>query len=106
AWSASRTGAGNDMKGRVAGKKALVTGGAGGLGAAIARRLARAGAQVVVSDVDDAGAARVAEELRAELGAGTASWVRLDVTRDSDWTAAIEHCRRAMSGLSVLVNNA
>lgn len=92
--------------GRVAGKKALVTGGAQGLGAAIARALAAGGAQVVVSDRNEAGAAEIAAAINKEIGAGIATSLRLDVTCEGDWIAAIAHAQKAMGGLSVLVNNA
>jgi len=85
---------------RLKGKKALVTGGAQGLGAAIARALAAEGAQVVVTDVNEAGAAEVAASIKG------ATSIRLDVTLESDWIAAIAHAKAAMGGLSVLVNNA
>jgi len=49
----------------VAGKVAVVTGGAGGIGSATARALAREGASVVVLDIDEVGATRVAEEIVA-----------------------------------------
>ncbi len=91
---------------RLRGKKALVTGGAQGLGAAIARALAADGAQVVVSDLNLAGATGVAASIDARHGAGTATGICLDVTIESAWIAAIEHARNTMGGLSVLVNNA
>ncbi len=94
------------MSGRVAGKKALVTGAAQGLGAAQAMMLARHGAQVLLADINAAGAQAQAEAINAELGAGTAHAVALDVTREDQWITAIEAASELMGGLSVLVNNA
>jgi 3(or 17)beta-hydroxysteroid dehydrogenase len=87
--------------GRVAGKVALVTGGASGLGEATARALAREGAKVAVADVNEAGAKRVASEIGAAALA-----LRLDVTSEPDWQRAIAETLRAFGGLHVLVNNA
>ena len=61
--------------GQVDGKVAIVTGGAGGIGGATARALAREGASVVVVDIDDEGAARVAESHR---GIGRPGHLRAD----------------------------
>lgn len=94
------------MTGRVAGKKALITGAAQGLGAAQARMLAREGAQVLLADINAAGAADQAAAINAELGAGTAFSVALDVTQEDQWIAAVDYAAEAMGGLSVLVNNA
>ncbi|MEN9718016.1 MAG: hypothetical protein RIQ99_894 [Pseudomonadota bacterium] len=94
------------MSGRVAGKKALITGAAQGLGAAQARMLAREGAQVLLADINAAGAAQQADAINAELGAGTAFAIQLDVTREADWVAAVDYAAETMGGLSVLVNNA
>jgi len=94
------------MSGRVQGKKALVTGAAQGLGAAQAMMLARHGAQVLLADINAAGAAAQAEAINAELGAGTAHSVALDVTQEDQWIAAVEAAAELMGGLSVLVNNA
>lgn len=77
------------------GKTVLVTGGARGLGAAICRDLARAGASMVVADLNEAGARAVAEEVRGRA-------VRLDVTREPEIAAALDGIGR----LDVLVNNA
>lgn len=94
------------MAGRVAGKTALITGAAQGLGAAQARMLAREGAQVMLADINAAGAEAQAAAICAELGAGTAQAVALDVTQEDQWLAAIEAMRDAFGGLSILVNNA
>lgn len=94
------------MTGRVAGKKALITGAAQGLGAAQARMLAREGAQVLLADINASGAAAQADAINVELGAGTAHAVALDVTREDEWIAAIDAAAELMGGLSVLVNNA
>ena len=94
------------MSGRVAGKKALITGAAQGLGAAQAMMLAREGAQVLLADINASGAADQAAKINAELGAGTAFSVLLDVTSEDQWVAAVDFASEAMGGLSVLVNNA
>lgn len=92
--------------GRVAGKKALITGGAQGLGAAAARMLARHGAKVAIADLNLDGAQSVAEEINAAQGAGTAFAYRLDVVDEDQWIAVLDQAAAAMGGLSVLVNNA
>jgi NAD(P)-dependent dehydrogenase (short-subunit alcohol dehydrogenase family) len=94
------------MSGRVAGKKALVTGAAQGLGAAQAWMLAREGAQVLLADINGSGTAAQAAAIDAELGAGTAFAFTLDVTSEAQWIDAVDYAQQAMGGLSVLVNNA
>lgn len=94
------------MAGRAQGKKALVTGAAQGLGAAQAAMLAREGAQVVLADINIAGAEAQAQAINQAHGAGTAYAVKLDVTQEAEWIAAIDAVRDALGGLSVLVNNA
>lgn len=94
------------MNGRVSGKRALITGAAQGLGAAIARKLASEGARVLLTDINAEGAARQAEAINAEFGAGTAFFAHHDVTLEADWLSALGIARSAMGGLSVLVNNA
>lgn len=94
------------MAGRVAGKKAFVTGGAQGLGAAIAGALAAEGAKVSVADINASGAEKVAAELNAKYGAGTAFAFALDVTNEAQWIATLAAADKAMSGISALVNNA
>jgi 3alpha(or 20beta)-hydroxysteroid dehydrogenase len=89
------------MAGRVAGKVALITGGARGMGAAHARRLVAEGAQVVIADILDAQGAALA----AELGPA-ARYVHLDVTNSQEWTAGVGAAVESFGGLHVLVNNA
>jgi NAD(P)-dependent dehydrogenase (short-subunit alcohol dehydrogenase family) len=94
------------VSGRVAGKKAFISGGAGGLGSAMGRMLAAEGARVSLADIDHEGAKRVAAEIDAAHGAGTAFAFPLDVTKEDQWIYALEEADAAMDGLSVLVNNA
>jgi len=90
--------------GRVAGKVAIVTGGASGIGEACAKVLAREGAAVVVSDIDAAGGARVAEEI--EAAGGKARFLHHDVTSEDRWAEVVANATSAFGGLHVLVNNA
>ena len=75
--------------------RVLITGGASGLGAALARRFAARGDRVLVTDLAD----------RHQVPDG-ATYRRLDVTSDDDWTRARNIVQDTMGGLDVLVNNA
>jgi 3(or 17)beta-hydroxysteroid dehydrogenase len=88
------------MSGRVAGKVALITGGASGLGAADARLLAREGAKVVITDVQEDLGRRVAAEIPGAL------FLKHDVRSEDDWKAAVAKTIEAFGKLDVLVNNA
>ena len=94
------------MAGRMEGKRALVTGAAQGLGEAMARAFAAAGALVTLPDVNLDGAEAVAGRINTVHGAGTAFARRHDVTVEADWDAAVSGAASDMGGLSVLVNNA
>jgi NAD(P)-dependent dehydrogenase (short-subunit alcohol dehydrogenase family) len=94
------------MSGRVSGKAALVTGGAGGLGYAIGLKLAQEGAKVLLTDLDGERAAAAAEAINDIVGAGTAFSCRHDVTSEADWQAAMNTAQEKLGGLSILVNNA
>ena len=85
---------------------ALVTGAAGGIGSAICRRLARDGAQVILSDIDLEGAQKRAEEINAAFGVGRAVAVRMDVTSEDSVRAAFEQAALAFGGIDTFVNNA
>ena len=84
--------------GRVAGKMALVTGAAQGLGAQHCKTLAAEGARVLCTDINAA--------INAEHGDGIAFSIAHNVTDRSDWDAAVAMARDEMGGLNVLVNNA
>ncbi len=89
---------------RVAGKVALISGGARGIGAATARLLAREGAAVIVGDVlEKEGQGTEAEIAKA---GGRALFVRLDVTSEEDWRNAVQATVAGYGKLDVLVNDA
>ncbi|MCM8729547.1 SDR family NAD(P)-dependent oxidoreductase [Hephaestia sp. GCM10023244] len=85
---------------RFAGKRAVVTGGASGIGRATALRLADEGAEVLVGDVDDTGGAAL-----AQAAGGRITFQRTDVTKVDD-IAALVAAADAAGGLDILVNNA
>ena len=85
---------------------ALVTGGASGIGRAAALRLAAEGAHVVVTDLDAAGASKVADEVSAASGAGRAVGVGMDVAREDSVRAAFEDAVLAYGGIDIVVSNA
>ena len=90
---------------RMTGKVALISGAAGGMGAATARLFAAEGAKaVVVADILD----QEGKEVVAEIGkaGGHASYLHLDVTDEAQWKAAVEETVTAHGKLDVLVNNA
>lgn len=86
------------------GKVAVVTGGARGIGKTCSMMLAQAGANIVVSDVDLAGAEQVAEEIRA-LGREALA-VKTDVSKLAEAEALIEAVLAKFERIDVLVNNA
>jgi len=84
---------------RFANKVALISGGAGGLGAATARRMAEAGGTVVIGDLADAAGQALATEIGGD-------YHRLDVTREESWSAVIAAVEAKHGRIDVLVNAA
>ncbi|MBM3948276.1 MAG: glucose 1-dehydrogenase [SAR202 cluster bacterium] len=89
---------------RLAGKVALVTGAAGGLGSAQARLLAAAGARVAVADVAEEVGRRLADDI--SRSGSQAMFVRLDVTSESGWKRTVDEIVKHFGHLHILVNNA
>ena len=86
---------------RLQGKVALVTGGASGYGAGIVRSYVREGAKVVILDLNEAGAKKIAEE----AGGGTVA-IGGDVTRADDIDATVKRAVDEFGKLDIVVNNA
>jgi rhamnulose-1-phosphate aldolase/alcohol dehydrogenase len=85
---------------------ALVTGGASGIGRAAALRLAAEGAHVVVADLDEAGAHKVADEVVAAVGGGRAVGVGMDVASELSVRGGFEEAVLAYGGIDIVVSNA
>lgn len=86
------------------GKVAIVTGGAAGIGLGITRRLAEAGAKVIVADLDS----EKGEEVEVELknSGYEAEFVLADVSKESDVLKSVDAAKEKFGGLDILVNNA
>jgi NAD(P)-dependent dehydrogenase (short-subunit alcohol dehydrogenase family) len=89
---------------RLAGKVALITGGASGMGQSEAMIFAREGARVVVGDLLEVEGRQVVDKVAAAGGQGR--FVKLDVTSESEWQHAVGTAVDAFGKLDVLVNNA
>lgn len=83
------------------GPSAIVTGGAQGIGAAVARTLIDSGIRVLIGDLDD----REGKQLAEKLG-NHAKYRHLDVTNRKDWRAAVAEANENLGPLSIIVNNA
>jgi 2-dehydro-3-deoxy-D-gluconate 5-dehydrogenase len=88
----------------LSGQVAIVTGAGNGIGAAIASRLAGAGAYVVVADIDEDAASRTVDAI--QVGGGTAAAFRADATSISDGENLVRFAESHFGRLDILVNNA
>jgi NAD(P)-dependent dehydrogenase (short-subunit alcohol dehydrogenase family) len=89
----------------LAGRRAVVTGGAQGLGKAIALRLAEAGASVAIADLDEVHAGAAAQDIAARFGGPTVG-VRMDVSDSASVAAAADLVAQSLGGIDIWVNNA
>ena len=94
----------NTSDGRVAGKVALVTGGASGIGRGCAEVLTREGAAVVITDIQDEPGQALAAQITA--AGGKARYLRQDTTSEEAWVEVIADIERNEGRLDILVNNA
>ncbi len=89
-----------EIQGRVAGKVAIITGAARGLGEADARLLAREGAQVVITDVDVKQGEKTAKSIKGAI------FLEQDVRNEARWAEVVAETVKRFGRLDVLVNNA
>ena len=93
------------MSQRLEGKRALVTGGSRGIGAAIVRRLARDGADVALTYVSKSDEASETANTARALGVGAIA-IQADSAEPEALNAAVERTVRELGGIDILVNNA
>lgn len=89
---------------KLKGKRALITGGAQGIGQAIAQTFCRAGATVYIADINKETGTAAASALNQEWG--NVHFTLLDVSDDNDWQRVCSQIVAAAGGLDILVNNA
>ena len=94
------------MSGRIAGKVAVITGGASGMGRATVMRFLAEGAAVVVADFNEANGASTLEEATGQGFSDRVSFQRADVASEADVEAMLAHAVERFGGLDIVFNNA
>ena len=89
---------------RVKNKVAIVTGGASGLGKSSALLLAREGAKIVVTDIDEEGGKQVVQQIKKD--GGEATFIKQDVAKEDEWKNVIETTLETYGKLHILANSA
>ena len=84
----------------------FITGGAGGIGRATAEQFIEQGAHVVLADINEEGANKVAQELNTASKAFIASAIKMDVTSEQQVIQALQHTVTTFGGVDIIVNNA
>ena len=92
--------------GRLEGKIAIITGGAGGIGSATARLFCEEGARVVLVDLDTEAMAAACAGIREQVPGAQVSELIVDVGVEDAAAQVVAHAKRAFGGIDVLVNNA
>ena len=90
----------------LSGRIALITGSAGGIGKAIAKKFAEEGACVIINDINEERMQGAMEEFRKSFGRDTAASVHLNVTEEQSAAAAFDKACLAFGGVDIVVNNA
>src|SRR5438045_2279632 len=91
--------------GRVQDKVAIVTGAASGVGKEDSILLAKEGARVVLTDVNDAEGQKVAAQINSKTP-GSALFIKHDIASEDDWKMVVARTEETFGGLDILVNNA
>ncbi|MFM7142849.1 MAG: SDR family NAD(P)-dependent oxidoreductase, partial [Alphaproteobacteria bacterium] len=105
-WSLEQAKLGKEAEKPLSRQVALVTGAAGAIGVGICLELVRAGAHVVLADVDEAGLEAARAKVAAAGGGSTVAAVRMDVTDEASVAEAFAHVCRVFGGVDVVVPNA
>jgi rhamnulose-1-phosphate aldolase/alcohol dehydrogenase len=105
-WSLEQAKLGKEVEKPLARQVALVTGAAGAIGVAVACELARAGAHVVLTDIDEAGLERARQRVAKIAGGSACTAVKSDVTDEASVEAAFAHACCTFGGVDIVVPNA